>query len=91
MYKLKENTQIITDFSELIFTLGNRLCDNKINDKNYFIADDISELLLKLYDIYYSQNDITMQKCLDLWDRLLECRIVAAKELTKKIDKNDMP
>lgn len=56
------------------------------NDVIWLYQNEISKLLISLYDAYSddleSDNDIALQ-CLDLWDSMYEKQIGMARELTK--------
>lgn len=52
-----------------------------------FVVDDISSLLLRLYEQAQDTHIEIANKCLDTWDILFESRVGRTRELTKAIEK----
>lgn len=90
IHYLEENALSIVDYADII-----RLCENtlrmKIEElkKQWGIEDEISKLIISLYDeTANSQKETdrkTAEKCLELWDIMFERQIGSVREISRKL------
>ena len=88
---LEESASSIKDYSKIIITL----CENVLGmnqeeiAKHWGIEDDISKLIISLYDeCANSEKESDKQiaeKCLELWDVMFEKQIGRVRELSRKL------
>ncbi|MZK51418.1 hypothetical protein [Clostridium beijerinckii] len=92
LYILQDYKDNLLDFSDIIFSI----CDafSNMNNKelkvntyrlNYRV-EEVSELLLRLYDQSFDYDDRIFDKCLDAWDDMFESGILHIRNLTTGID-----
>ncbi|OAA90407.1 hypothetical protein WY13_01311 [Clostridium ljungdahlii] len=80
------------DFANIIFDICYALSsihnkDIKENDYRLnYKSEEISELLLRLYDQSFNYDEKIFYKCLNAWDVMFESGILHARNLTRKID-----
>lgn len=88
---LEENAGSIKDYSEIILALCENVLgmDSQELSDQWGIEDDISKLIIALYDECSnserkSDQDIS-EKCLELWDIMFEKHIGRVRELSRKL------
>ncbi|OOM76988.1 hypothetical protein CLPUN_25140 [Clostridium puniceum] len=81
----------LLDFSDIIFGICDtvsKIRNNELKERsrslNYSV-EDISELLLRLYDQSFDYDDKIFYKCLDAWDDMFESGILHVRNLTRSI------
>lgn len=88
---LEKNAVSIVDYSEIVIQLCENVLYMKKEElaKQWGIEDEISKLVISLYDetanstiIFHKQ---IAKKCLDLWDIMFERQIGAVREVSRKL------
>lgn len=87
---IEENALSILDFSEIILGALRSFVDDENDAENlYFYGDELSKLVVGLYDETEGKNDEKMKKlaneCLNIWDKMFERQIGTIKLLSKEI------
>ena len=87
---IEENALSIIDFSQIILGVLKSFVDEEYNQENiYFYGDELSKLVVALYDETEGKNELEMKKlaseCLDIWDKMFERQIGTIKLLSKEI------
>lgn len=85
-YLERTATQII-DFSDVILKLCDNILSNTINELNEIgmIEDDLSKLIINLYDESIEIDpDITL-RCMELWDIMFEKQIGSIRKFSKEL------
>ncbi len=92
LHILQDYKDNLLDFSDIIFSIcdafsntHNKELKESIYKVNYRI-EELSELLLRLYDQSFNYDDRIFNKCLDAWDDMFESGILHVRYLTKDID-----
>lgn len=93
LHSLIEYTGNITQFSSVVFEaadiVAGPLADSTrhLSRRAAFAGDEVSTLLLRLYETAYSARSRTLQDgCLDRWDRLLENGVGLPRSHLKRLD-----
>lgn len=91
VHYLEESAVSIVDYADIIL----RLCDNvlrmELEDlrKQWGLEDEISKLIISLYDETANSNIIADKeiaaKCLELWDIMFERQLGSVREISKKL------
>ncbi len=87
---IEENNLSILDFSQIILGILKSFVKDEYNTENlYFYGDELSKLVVELYDETEGKNDREMKalanECLDIWDKMFERQIGTIKLLSKEI------
>ena len=87
---LEENALSILDFSEIILGVSKAFVEDEYDRENiYFNGDEISKLVVELYDETEGKSDKKMKdianECLDIWDKMFEKQIGTLRLLSKEI------
>ena len=87
---LEENALSILDFSEIILGVSKAFAEDECDRENiYFNGDEISKLVVELYDETEGKSDKKMKdianECLDIWDKMFEKQIGTIRLLSKEI------
>lgn len=87
---LEENALSILDFSEIILGVSKAFVEDECDRENiYFNGDEISKLVVELYDETEGKSDKKMKdianECLDIWDKMFENQIGTIRLLSKEI------
>ena len=88
---LEKSNQPIIAYKEVIFTMSYNIIENNSDaeDYTYGLNEEISKLIIGLYDEVSQENDEEMKDianvCLHIWDLMFENRIGAARILTLKM------
>lgn len=87
---IEENALSILDFSQIILGVLKSFVNEEYNQENiYFYGDELSKLVVGLYDETEGKTEIEMRKlaseCLDIWDKMFERQIGTIKLLSKEI------
>ena len=87
---IEENNLSILDFSQIILEILKSFVEDEYNTENlYFYGDELSKLVVELYDETEGKNDREMKalanECLDIWDKMFERQIGTIKLLSKEI------
>ena len=90
-YKLSEYAGPLLPLSEIILALCNALVKNDSDievDRSYYQyhADQVTRLLIRLYDESYEHAPGVFTRCLDTWDTLFEAGTSRVRALTKAMD-----
>ena len=92
LYKLKDYSGSLLDFSEIIINVCEALCSVHLpktkegTSRFRYFGSEISELLLRLYEACREKNREVYYKCLDIWDTMFENRAGFTRSLTQSID-----
>lgn len=92
LYTFKDYPKSLVPFSESIFTICEQFVGplaDLSKDPSLGIAhdvDDVSTLILRLYEQSKDINPEIMNKCLDMWDMLFEHKIGYTRDMLKAID-----
>lgn len=86
---LEEQSLSIVQFASIIFTLCDAILKDNEIIKEYWVSDDLSKLIIALYDetaegIDSKSKEIS-QKCLNLWDLMFEKQIGVARKLSQQM------
>lgn len=91
VYYLEENAVSIVDYADIII----QLCENVLQmeqealRKQWGIEDEISKLIISLYDETANSNTVTCKqiaaKCLELWDIMFERQLGSVREISRKL------
>lgn len=91
VYYLEENAVSIVDYSEIII----QLCENVISmpleslRKSWGLEDEISKLIISLYDetsnSSIGKDKKIADKCLELWDIMFEKQLGSVREISRKL------
>lgn len=87
---IEKNALSILDFSEIILgVLKSFVNGEKDSESLYFYGDELSKLVVGLYDETEGKSDEDMRKianeCLDIWDKMFENQIGIIRTLSKEI------
>lgn len=91
IHYIDENAVSIIDFKDIILEVTQSFIENseKESENIYYYGDEISKLIVGLYDETAGKQEIEMKelsnKCLDIWDELFEKQIGSIKKLSKEI------
>lgn len=88
---LEENAVSVVEYSDIII----QVCENVLQmerkelNRQWGIADEISKLLIALYDetsnSSIDKNKKTAQRCLDLWDVMFEKQIGSVRKISQAL------
>lgn len=87
---IEKNALSILDFSEIILeVLKSFINEDKDIENLYFYGDELSKLVVGLYDETEGKKDTEMQKisseCLNIWDKMFEKQLGSIRILSKEI------
>ena len=91
LYKLKDYSGSLLDFSEIIIDVCEALCSIHLHktkegtSRLRYFGSEISELLLRLYEESKESNREVYYKCLDIWDKMFENSVGFTRSLIKSI------
>ena len=91
IHYLEENAVSIVDYADIIIQLCENILQMKLEDlrKQWGIEDEISKLIISLYDETANSNKVTDKqiaaKCLELWDIMFERQLGSVREVSKKL------
>lgn len=91
IHYLEENAVSIVDYADIIVQLCENILQMKLEDlrKQWGIEDEISKLIISLYDETANSNKVTDKqiaaKCLELWDIMFERQLGSVREVSRKI------
>ena len=91
VYYLEENAVSIVDYADIILQLCENVLQMKLEElrKQWGLVDEISKLIISLYDETASSNIVTKKqisdKCLELWDIMFERQIGSVGEFSRKL------
>ncbi|KMW21795.1 hypothetical protein [Enterocloster citroniae] len=91
IHYLEENAVSIVDYADIIIQLCENILQMKLEDlrKQWGIEDEISKLIITLYDETANSNKVTdnqiAAKCLELWDIMFERQLGSVREVSRKI------
>lgn len=92
LWKLKDLPGSLEPFAEVLFVCSDATAQEFASppangSQRYMDIDSLVHLLLRLYENASGPSkDSTRQKCLDVWDRLLQSRATVAWALTRGLD-----
>ena len=92
LYDLENYNGDLLPFAELLFSVGNYYINlhqqadeasvNNRHESHYY-----TPLLLRLYEqAQESKDEVTQNRCLDIWDAMFEQQIVSVSSISKTID-----
>jgi len=93
LYALERHAGDLLPFAECLFAVGQTFAEELAEASQDFAtsisgdARHLVPLMLRLYDETQTRDPQLHQRCLDLWDRLLERRVGAAMGLTRELDR----
>ena len=87
---LEENALSILDFSEIILGVSKAFVEDEYDqEKIYFNGDELSKLVVELYDETEGKEEKEMKdianECLDIWDKMFEKQIGTIRLLSKEL------
>ena len=84
---LEENVISIIFYKDIILQLCENILQMKLEDfkKQWGLEDDISKLIISLYDKAINTDKQIADKCMDLWDIMFERQWRSVREISKKL------
>ena len=84
---LEENTNSIILYKDIILQLCENILQMKLEDlkKQWGLENDISKLIISLYDKTINTDKQIADKCMDLWDIMFEKQLGSVREISKKL------
>ncbi len=91
VHYLEEYAVSIVDYADIIIQLCENILQMKLEDlrKQWGIEDEISKLIMSLYDETANSNKVTDKqiaaRCLELWDIMFERQLGSVREVSRKL------
>lgn len=91
VHYLEENAVSIVDYADIIIQLCENILQMEIETlrKQWGIEDEISKLIISLYDETANSSSMTdkqiADKCLDLWDIMFKRQLGSVREVSRKL------
>lgn len=87
VHYLGDNTISIIDYKDIILQLCENILQMKLEDlkQEWGLEDDISKLIISLYDKAINTDKQIADKCMDLWDIMFERQWGSVREISKKL------
>lgn len=87
VHYLEENVYSINDYASIIISLCENILslDAKEISNRWGIVDNISKLIISLYDECVEAEKDIAEKCLDLWDIMFEKQIGQVRRLSREL------
>lgn len=87
VHYLEENAYSINDYASIIISLCENILslDAKEISNRWGIEDNISKLIISLYDECVEAEKDIAEKCLDLWDIMFEKQIGQVRRLSREL------
>lgn len=91
VHYLEENAVSVVDYADIIIQLCENVLQMEREDlrRRWGIEDDISKLIIFLYDEIANSNKVADKqiaaKCLDLWDIMFERQLGSVREVSRKL------
>lgn len=84
---LEENTNSIILYKDIILQLCENILQMKLEDlkKQWGLENDISKLIISLYDKTINTDKQIADKCMDLWDIMFERQLGSVREISQKL------
>lgn len=90
VHYLEQESKSIIDYKDIILSMSYQIIENRnVDDHIYGIDDEISKLVIGLYDETSGSSLYEIKKvaeeCLDLWDLMFENHVGSIRTLSQKI------
>ena len=90
VHYLEQESKSIIDYKDIILSMSYQIIENRnIDDHIYGIDDEVSKLVIGLYDETSGSSLPEIKKvaeeCLDLWDLMFENHVGSIRTLSQKI------
>lgn len=91
VHYLEESAVSIVDYADIILQLCENVLRMELEDlrRQWGLEDEISKLIISLYDETANSNIITdkeiASKCLELWDIMFERQLGSVREISRKL------
>ena len=87
VHYLGDNAISIIDYKDIILQLCENILQMKLEDlkQQWGLEDDISKLIISLYDETINTDKQIADKCMDLWDIMFERQLGSVRKISQKL------
>lgn len=87
IHYLRDNAISIIDYKDIILQLCENILQMKLEDlkQQWGLEDDISKLIISLYDEAINIDKQITDKCMELWDIMFERQLGSVREISQKL------
>lgn len=86
VHYLEQESKSVIDYKDVILSMCHKIIINRDIDDSYYISNEISKLIIGLYDetVGLDSNNIA-EECLNLWDLMYKYQIGSIRSLSQQL------
>lgn len=82
---LEEEAISVVNYKDIILSMCSKIINNRNTDTGHYIDNEISKLIIGLYDETINSDPEVASQCLELWDLMYKYQIGSIRRLSKEL------